>query len=378
MKRLVQNFTWLFGLLLLVQTAALMLARRAEAESQMIVLFASRPSNVNSNQIYRVRPTGQSLHLLTDDPILYPSFPTWSPDGQRLVFTTVGKGSLRIAMMDGHGHELIWLATTFGAEWNPTWSPDGAWLLFLGRQGDFSDLYKIRPNGRDLQRLTHDLLVESEPIWSPDGAWLAYVVTDNGDHSLWIMHPDGSESEMIHRQQFGPYALVWSSDSRWLYYSVRPNNLGVIYRYDMTTDHSELLHAGPPYFQNITPSPDGQSIAFISQNSDDFRFAIWRQNLATRDVELIAPPSDGYGGLTYSPDGHWLLYRGRTSAGASLYRMRPDGSAVQRITPTHLLVNGAAHWQPIIEVDWDSGGLLMIGAGLMGLASVRLLPKMRA
>lgn len=378
MKRLFQNSAWLFGLLLLVHTVALLLARHAEAESQMIVLFASRPNNVNSNQIYRVRPTGDSLNQLTDDPILFPSFPRWSPDGQQIVFTTVGKGSLRIATMDGHGHELSWLATPFDAEWNPVWSPDGAWLLFLGRQGDFSDLYKIRRDGRDLQQLTHNLLVESEPVWSPDGAWLAYVVTDNGDNSLWISRPDGSEPRVLHRQQFGPYALVWSSDSRWLYYSVRPKNLGVIYRYDMTTNQSELLHSGPPYFQNITPSPDGQSIAFISQNSDDFRFAIWRQDLNTRYVELIAPPSDGYRGLTYSPDGHWLLYGGRTPAGAALYRMRSDGSAVQRITPPNLLVNGAAHWQPIIEVDWNWDGLMMMGAGLLGLASVRFLPKMRA
>lgn len=375
--RLARYVTMVFGLMLLVQTAALILARRAEAESQMIVLFASRPSNVNSNQIYRVRPTGASLQQLTHDPILYPSFPRWSPDGQQIVFTTVGKGSLRIATMDGHGHQVVWLNTPFDVEWNPVWSPDGAWLLFLGRQGDFSDLYKIRPDRRELQRLTHDLLVESEPVWSPDGAWLAYVVTDNGDNSLWIMHPDGSELQMIHRQQFGPYALVWSSDSRWLYYSVRPKNLGVIYRYDMTTNQSELLHAGPPYFQNITPSPDGQSIAFISQNSDNFRFAIWRQDLNTRDMEIIAPLAENYANLRYSPDGHWLMFIHRTPSTGRLYRMRPDGSDLQRITPHDLIVS-SADWQPIIEVDWNWDGLLMIGAGLLGLASVRLVPKMRA
>ncbi|GIK64785.1 MAG: hypothetical protein BroJett018_25790 [Chloroflexota bacterium] len=374
--RLARYVIMVFGLLLLVQTATLIMARRAEAESQMVVLFASntRFPTSSTSQIYTVRPDGQSLRCLTSDPSLYPTFPLWSPDGQRLVITNI-QAKLRLATMNRNGRDFRWINTPLDYAWNPVWSPDGKWLLFLGTFNE-TNLYRIRPNSHDLQQLTDDPLAESEPVWSPDGAWLAYVVSDSGDNSLWIMHPDGSDLQLIHRQQFGPYALVWSADSRWLYYSVRPKNLGVIYRYDMTTNQSELLHAGPPYFQNITPSPDGQSIAFITQNSDDFRFAIWRQDLNTRDVEIIAPLAENYANLRYSPDGHWLMFIHRTPSTGRLYRMRPDGSDLQRITPNDLIVS-SADWQPIIEVAWHWDGLMMIGVGLMGLASVRLAPKMK-
>lgn len=357
----------MFGLLLTMHTAGLMVARRADPDSQMIILFSSEPPQ--GSHIYRVRPTGQSLRRLTDDPALLPSYPNWSPDGQHVVFTSAALGDLRIGTMDADGRNFRWLTTPPDWAWNPVWSPDEAWLMFLGRRDEVENLYRIRADGNDEQRLTDGPLVESEPIWSPDGQWVAFVLSDRatGENSLMLMRPDGSDRRMLHRQQFGPYALVWSWDSRSLYYSVRANGLGIIYRHDMTADQSELIHAGPPYFQSITPAPDGQSIAFITQNTDDIQFALWRLDLPSRDVEQIAPFADNYGNLRYSPAGQWLLFIRRTPGQSLLLRMRPDGSDVQRITPLDLTVGGA-EWQPIIETAWNAGGLLMIGVGSMGLA----------
>ena len=359
----------LFGLLLTLQTAGLMIARHADPDSQMIVLFSSEPPL--GSYLYRVRPTGQSLRRLTDDPALLPAYPNWSPDGRRVVFTSAGLGSLRIGTMDADGRNFRWLTTPPDWAWNPVWSPDGAWVLFLGRRDEIEDLYRIRADGSDEQRLTDDALIESEPIWSPDGQWVAFVMSDwdTGENSLMLMRPDGSNQRMLHRQQHGPYALVWSWDSRSLYYSVRANNLSVIYRHDMTADQSALIHAGPPYFQSITPAPDGQSIAFITQNTDDIQFAVWRLDLASRDVEQIGPFTDNYGNLRYSPAGQWLMFIRRTPSQSLLLQMRPDGSEVQRITPMDLPLGGA-EWQPIIETTWNADGLLMIGVGLMGLAWV--------
>lgn len=357
----------LFGLLLTLQTAGLMIARRANPDSQMIALFSSEPPL--GSYLYRVRPTGQSLRRLTDDPALLPAYPNWSPDGQWVVFTSAAWGDLRIGTMDAGGRDFRWLTTPPDWAWNPVWSPDGAWLLFLGRRDEVEDLYRIRADGSDEQQLTDDALIESEPIWSPDGQWVAFVVSDRatGENSLMLMRPDGSNRRMLHRQQFGPYALVWSWDSRSLYYSVRANGLSVIYRHDMTADQSALIHAGPPFFQSITPAPDGQSIAFITQNTLDLQFALWRLDLASRDVEQIGPFADNYGNLRYSPAGQWLMFIRRTPGQSLLLRMRPDGSEVQRITPLDLPVGGA-EWQPIIKTAWNADGLLMIGVGLMGLA----------
>ncbi len=362
-----------FGLLLTLHTAALIIARRAEADSQMIVVFSSDPPQ--GSYLYRVRPTGQSLRRLTVDPTLLPSYPSWSPDGQRIVFTSAALGDLRIGTMDADGHNFRWMTTPPDWAWNPVWSPDGEWLLFLGRRDEVEDLYRIRADGSDEQRLTDGPLVENEPIWSPDGQWVAFVMSDwdTGENSLMLMRPDGSNQRMLHRQQHGPYALVWSWDSRSLFYSVRANSLGIIYRYDMTADESELIHSGPPYFQSITPAPDGQSIAFITQNTDDIQFGLWRLDLASRDVEQIGPFGDNYGNLRYSPAGDWLLFIRRTPGRSLLFRVRPDGSDVQRITPLALTVGGA-EWQPIIEVGWNAAGLLMIGVGLMGLAGTSRRP----
>ena len=58
----------------------------------------------------------------------------------------------------------------------PTWSPDGRWLIFTSnrdQQPNVGQIYAIRPDGTDLKRLT-DGLSKAQPTLSADGKRLFF------------------------------------------------------------------------------------------------------------------------------------------------------------------------------------------------------------
>jgi hypothetical protein len=94
--------------------------------------------------------------------------PAWSPDGQRIAFTTDRDGNREIYVVNADGSDAVRLTTNAAADYEPAWSPDGTRIAFVrmgrGERG-FSDLYSMRANGSGLRRLTKTPFGEDSPSW---------------------------------------------------------------------------------------------------------------------------------------------------------------------------------------------------------------------
>ncbi|MDT7838997.1 hypothetical protein [Aquabacterium sp. OR-4] len=171
-------------------------------------------------RLMRVKRDGTGLEQLTDDSIFNAGFPSYSADGQAVVF--------RIANEDPNSASLGGLAVldlatrqvrriTQGYDNMPIWSPDGSRILFNrgvripGSVWSNFDLYTVRPDGSDLRRLTDHPASDGHAVWTPDGRQILYNsgqagYRDEACHydqtfqpygQLFVMNADGSGKRQI-------------------------------------------------------------------------------------------------------------------------------------------------------------------------------------
>ena len=155
------------------------------------------------------------VRRLTEDGGSYD--PSFSPDGSRIVFSSIGdQGSvsdtmgptgldLHVMSADGSGRRRLVDGDEDGA---PAWSPDGGQIAFVrGLRPMLSRIMVVDPDDpattRPLVEPT-DRTADADPAWSPDGEQLAFVRAVVGDpgsapgsYRLVVVDRDGSRPRTI-------------------------------------------------------------------------------------------------------------------------------------------------------------------------------------
>lgn len=167
---------------------------------------------------------GDEQRLLRTPSSTFPTFPMWSPDGERIayvqatVFTGQPNadwgGDIYVVAAGGGEPKLVWKHDQPGAQVQGlTWTPDGAALL-LGYQLTLIKDNKYQGQVQRIERLdltggSRKTVVEGAffPTLSRDGARLAYMTQDDtGKGGLWIAAADGSGAKQL--LELGPKYLA--------------------------------------------------------------------------------------------------------------------------------------------------------------------------
>ncbi len=166
---------------------------------------------------------GTGLQLLTDDSVNC-GFPSWSRDGEQIVYRASGASEHGLFVIDIRTHASRLLTSSAAHDNFPAWSPTSDVIAFTSdRDGDY-EVYTIRANGMDLQRLTHSPGNDAHNSWSPDGKWIAFTSQRGGfkDESalhpynpqpygdIYVMHADGSDVRQLTDDQFEESTPVWA------------------------------------------------------------------------------------------------------------------------------------------------------------------------
>lgn len=158
----------------------------------------------------------------------------------------------------------------------PTFSPDGEWIVFeshpLSSETD-GVLYKIRPSGADLTQLTTQANAGNarQPVWSPVGDKIVFQAPGaSGVFDVFTIGPDGAGLRNVTRSTAEDTDASFSPDGRFIVYS--SNEGGVA--------HANL-HAIPAAGGAAIPvtdsdaydgapawSPDGTTIVFETYPAD--------------------------------------------------------------------------------------------------------------
>lgn len=148
---------------------------------------------------------------LTNSPDDIDDDPDWSPDGQRIVFTShtvldnqTNSVTAEIYVMNADGTGRVALTDNAEEERAPTWSPKGTRILYMCRKGSNAqgtpnttfELCVMNADGTGQTRLTTNTVLDATPSWSPpDGEQIVFHrpgAISNEGLQLWVMNADGT------------------------------------------------------------------------------------------------------------------------------------------------------------------------------------------
>jgi len=139
--------------------------------------------------------------------------PSWSPDGQELLFTShrTGDPPLYRIWLDGSGLRPI--AALDNLKGRSDWSPDGRSVAAsTGLTWQHEIIWLPLPNADPLT-LTHGGNNLS-PGFSPDGQWLVYtsyrdLPGDENGCEIYIMRLDGSQNQRLTENDYCDWQPNW-------------------------------------------------------------------------------------------------------------------------------------------------------------------------
>ncbi|MEC7125873.1 MAG: S9 family peptidase, partial [Pseudomonadota bacterium] len=261
------------------------------------------------------------------------SGPVVSPEGEWVVYAVRARD-----MEEDKSNSQLWVVPTAGGEpvpmtatetsaGNPQWSPDGKYLSFTASKGEGakSQIWTLnRQIGGEAVQLTDTKQGVNDYAWSPDGSRLLLVMTDL---SAELLNDDESDDDKAR-----PYVIDRMQFKR-DYRGYLDRRRTHIYVYTPGEDAPVQVTNGDYDDTDPVWSPDGSSIAFVSDRSDDpdlnYGTDIFVVNVDDAEYPLTQITSNE--GRDYSPvfshDGKRIAYV--TSTGPDI-----GGSA---LTPTKYL-----------------------------------------
>ncbi len=231
--------------------------------------------------LYLIPAGGGVERRLTDDPA-EDSLARWSPDGKRIVFTSMRTGNNQLWELPAGGGKARRLRSNGATEYQADPSPDGKQLAFLSNlDGPERLLVQDLETGavRELVRHGSDPIF-GNPHWSPDGRFITYSSNHRIGHQIYVVEVATGKERQISGVTTGGCEPHFSRDGRRVVYvsrgHMRPTSRLV--EHDLETGEERALVSWPALNYDPVYSPDGTEIAFASNITGEY--AIYRQRLS--------------------------------------------------------------------------------------------------
>ncbi|MFL5401427.1 MAG: protein kinase domain-containing protein, partial [Gemmatimonadales bacterium] len=305
-----------------------------------LVAYVAGP--LSGTRLYVRQVDGGTPVAITPENRGFARMPRWSPDGQRLVFSSE-RGIELIPALGGVSRLLVPLPS---AAWlDAAWSPDGQSIAY-----PLGDSVFIRPVNVGTSRALARIAEAHSCAWSPDGRWIACVSGNrqfvrNEDFgniaasSVWVIPAAGGQPVRVTDEQSLTTSPAWLPHPTSLLYVSNREGGRDIYQV-------ALASSGRPLGEAVRLST-GLNAATVSVSADGRRLA-YAAYTRTSNIWSVAIPQSGIVRLSraepvttgsqeieafdVSADGRWLVFDSDRSGIQQLYRMPLQGGEVEQLT----------------------------------------------
>jgi TolB protein len=257
--------------------------------------------------------------------------------GTHIYFTSDRTGHKEIWMMDPDGKNQRQITRFNNISTYPTVSPDGTKVAFTswvkGQPAIF--VFSVDPV-RDLRYYNQAASVNQAGSFTPDGKQIVYASSAGTGRCcrIFIANLDGtgfrpisSSSAIEVEPKVNPKT---GSD---IVFSSGRSGPQQVYRMNMDGSDVERLTPGIGEASNASWHPDGQHIAFAwTQGYATGAFNIFTMNVATKDYVQLTHGDGKNENPSWAPDGIHIVFAKTRGNSSQIYTMLADGNQLQQLT----------------------------------------------
>ncbi|MEZ6054403.1 MAG: hypothetical protein R3C02_23950 [Planctomycetaceae bacterium] len=249
--------------------------------------------------------------------------PTWSPDGNRVLFARHEGSTIFLWQLDLKTGEESRLTERTDPEYDAVFSPSGEDVLLAidkasPNQGDI-DIHVIHladGNAQPVAVTEGKLSHEEWPSWSPDGKRFTFTSTRHDNQEVYTADRDGQNVERLTGDPATDMHPDWSPNGRTIAFATNRWGDLEIALYDLATHDLRQFTDSPGFDDYPTFSPDGHHIAFTTNRQGHFDIAI--ANVATGRIILQTDDDSIENFPSWTPDGR-VSYISNRDGGFDLY-----------------------------------------------------------
>jgi TolB protein len=266
----------------------------------------------------------------------------WSPDGTQIVVTSDISGKDQVFLLNVEPYRPKALLSDTNADLEtPRLSPDGKSLAYQARLGDQSIELRVTTNASDsfkvIYRTDPDMPAGFllAPNWSPDGSRVVFASKTGGNVDIYTIAADGTDLRRLTTDPLPDLWPVFTADGKEIFFARDVYGKTKLFRISIDGSQERPLTGKEGYEMSPAVSPDGKTLLFSGDRVDGRSkgldiFSADIQDLNSERIIASRPFHDVM--AVFSPDGRRIAFTSQGDGNREIYVMNFDGSGLFRLT----------------------------------------------